>query len=113
MIDTDKRYRHFAFPGVALYAVGHPKEHSEGKWVFQGDENDDEDDESLWALDGACDIEWYGGGECSCPVDEDHTIVVMVGDDQEHIVATVNLDPLDDDDYCSGCGQIGCTADGR
>ncbi len=35
-------------------------------------------------------------------------IVVMVGDDREWSVEPADLTPLDDDDYCAGCGQIGC-----
>lgn len=32
----------------------------------------------------------------------------MVGDDREWSVEPADLTPLDDDDYCAGCGQIGC-----
>ena len=34
--------------------------------------------------------------------------VRMVGDDQVHLVAISDLSPLDEEDYCGGCGQIGC-----
>jgi len=33
----------------------------------------------------------------------------MVGDDKTFHVDRHDLVPIDDDDYCSGCGQIGCT----
>lgn len=33
---------------------------------------------------------------------------VMVGDDRVHEVAISDLIPLADEDYCSGCGQMGC-----
>ena len=39
--------------------------------------------------------------------------VVMVGDDQEHVVEPGDLVKIDDEDYCHECGQVGCTADGR
>lgn len=35
-------------------------------------------------------------------------IYVMVGDDRKHHVDLHDVTPLDDDDYCGGCGQIGC-----
>ena len=35
--------------------------------------------------------------------------VVMVGDDQRHLVPTDELTALDRDDYCGSCGQIGCS----
>jgi hypothetical protein len=40
-------------------------------------------------------------------------IVVMIGDDREHIVDPEDLTHIDEDDYCHECGQVGCTADGR
>lgn len=36
------------------------------------------------------------------------TQVVMVGDDHVHYVDPSDLSPLDDDEFCGGCGQIGC-----
>lgn len=35
----------------------------------------------------------------------------MVGDDAEYVFDIDELIPLDDDDYCSECGQIGCKGD--
>lgn len=46
-------------------------------------------------------------------IDPDMVIAVMVGDDREHLVHVSNLELLEDDDYCSTCGQIGCSHDGR
>jgi hypothetical protein len=40
-------------------------------------------------------------------------VMVMVGDDREHVVDPDELTPLDDDRYCHDCGQVGCIADGR
>ena len=39
--------------------------------------------------------------------------IVMGGDDREHVVYEHELRVLDDNDYCTQCGQIGCTHDGR
>lgn len=36
--------------------------------------------------------------------------VVMVGDDRVHVVDPNDLSPLEDDEYCPECGQIGCSA---
>jgi len=44
---------------------------------------------------------------------EDRVLVTMVGDDRTHDVGTDELTPLNEDDYCAECGQIGCTHDGR
>jgi hypothetical protein len=35
--------------------------------------------------------------------------VHMIGDDREWVVDVDDLTPLDDDDYCGTCGQIGCS----
>ena len=40
-------------------------------------------------------------------------VCVMVGDDRRFTFEPSELMPLDDDDYCGSCGQIGCTHDGR
>lgn len=33
---------------------------------------------------------------------------VMVGDDRTHVVDVEDLTAIADDDYCGGCGQVGC-----
>ncbi len=35
-------------------------------------------------------------------------IYIMVGDDRRHHVDLHDVTPLNDDDYCGECGQIGC-----
>lgn len=44
--------------------------------------------------------------------DPEHVICVMVGDDREHVFHRDELAVIDEDDYCGGCGQIGCKAYG-
>lgn len=39
---------------------------------------------------------------------EDWFVCTMVGDDREHIIDVDDLEPLDEDDFCPGCGQTGC-----
>jgi len=36
-------------------------------------------------------------------------LVVMVGDDRRHVVDPADMTPLADDEFCGGCGQIGCS----
>jgi hypothetical protein len=38
---------------------------------------------------------------------------VMIGDDRPEDVDVSDLTPISDGDFCGGCGQIGCEADGR
>lgn len=41
-------------------------------------------------------------------VDKTKAIVIMVGDDDEWVVDTDDLEPISEDDFCYECGQIGC-----
>jgi hypothetical protein len=54
------------------------------------------------------DYEW-SGIEC---VDESRVDAHMIGDDQVFVFDVEELIPINDDEYCSECGQIGCTANG-
>lgn len=38
--------------------------------------------------------------------------VVMVGDDKRHTVDKDDCTPIEREDYCGECGQIGCSHDG-
>jgi hypothetical protein len=53
------------------------------------------------------DTEWTG-----MEVETGRVIVVMVGDDRRIPVDPEDVTPIADEDYCSGCGQIGCNAYG-
>jgi hypothetical protein len=33
---------------------------------------------------------------------------MMVGDDRHHLIEEDDIQPLKREDYCAGCGQIGC-----
>lgn len=52
------------------------------------------------------DYEWTGIEE----EDRDYVRAVMVGDDEVHEVDVDDLTPLPEDEFCSECGQVGCTA---
>jgi hypothetical protein len=51
---------------------------------------------------------WWDGYQ----VETGQTRVMMMGDDRVFDVDPADILPLDDDAYCDGCGQIGCTAYG-
>jgi hypothetical protein len=40
--------------------------------------------------------------------DQSHVRAVMVGDDREFEFEVSDLTKIDEDDFCHGCGQIGC-----
>lgn len=50
------------------------------------------------------DYEWTGIAK----VDESRVEMHMIGDDTSFTFEVIELTVLDEDDYCSVCGQIGC-----
>jgi hypothetical protein len=83
-LNMDIRYRVEGWRGIAWYPLGYELIRDE-------------------------DYEWSGIEY----ENRDRVRMVMVGDDSVHIVDVGDLTPLDEDDYCHVCGQIGCTGDGR
>lgn len=77
------RYTVRGWRGVAFYVLG---------WETESDE----------------DTEWTGYENRTGNV-----LAVMIGDDHKHSVEPEDLQPLEDGDWCDGCGQIGCQHDGR
>jgi hypothetical protein len=61
-----------------------------------------------WETEPDSDTEWTGIEERTGKV-----LCVMVGDDRRFAIDPDDLTALDDEDYCGGCGQVGCCADGR
>ena len=90
-LDFDARYSVKHMPGIAFYLVGYVTEWQE----YVVDVYDDYDD--VFILTDFEEVE-----------DRNRVIAIMVGDDYKHIVDVDDLTKIDDDDYCSGCGQIGC-----
>ena len=41
-------------------------------------------------------------------VNENTATVIMVGDDYRHTVPIEDITSIDEDEFCGGCGQIGC-----
>ncbi len=56
-----------------------------------------------WETEPDEDTEWSGYEQRTGRV-----VAVMVGDDTKHAVDPDDLTPISEDDYCPGCGQIGC-----
>lgn len=85
-IEDDGRYT-IGRTGVAWYVVGRSQrwaDYDPDGWSGEGEWADDPDGQ-LWAC--------------------------MVGDDTLHPVDPDDLTPIADEDYCGGCGQVGCTAE--
>ncbi len=78
--------------GVAFYALGHPV-HEGQEWV-----------EDLERRDGC----WVD----TDAVDAAQLVVVMVGDDEPHLIDVEEATVLAREAFCSSCGQVGCTHDG-
>jgi len=79
MFDFTKAYRVEGYGGVAWRVTGHEE-----------------------ALDE--DYEWTG----IKTVIEDRVVAHMIGDDRDFTFGVDELTPIEDDEFCSECGQIGC-----
>ena len=94
-IDFTKRYMVAGYRGIAFAIKGYPKTWEPDVYIVldeDGYEQEVESDTGEWIEDRYC----------------GQVIAVMVGDNREHLVDVDDLIPLDDDDYCHGCGQTGC-----
>ena len=93
--DFESAYREIGGPAVSWRVTGYATEWTEEQWLYIGE--GDEDDEETY---------------CYCEPEEieDRTRVVahMIGDDQDFTFDVEDLEPIADEDYCPGCGQIGC-----
>lgn len=79
-LNDDERYRVDGYRGIAFRFEG-PRLRRDEDWEWSGEE----------ILTG-------------------EALMVMVGDDRFHIVDPDDVTPLQLDDFCPECGQIGCTA---
>jgi hypothetical protein len=75
-----------------------------------------------YTVDGYRDVAWHVYGWETEP-DEDtewsgyevrtgRVVAVMIGDDRRFTFDPSELTPLEREDYCGECGQIGCAHDG-
>ena len=99
-LDFDARYKVEGWPGIAVWIDGYPK-----KWEPYLALDEDEDGNEI-------EVE-TGEGEWVDDIESGEVLAVMVGDDKRHTVDIEDLILIDDLDYCTECGQIGCTHDGR
>ncbi len=60
-----------------------------------------------WETEPDEDTEWSG-----YEVRTGKIVAVMVGDDRKFTFDPEDITPLDREDYCGSCGQIGCPHDG-
>lgn len=58
-----------------------------------------------WETRPDADTEWTGIEERTGRV-----VAVMIGDDRKFTFDVDEITPITSDEYCGGCGQIGCTA---
>ena len=82
--DTEAYYTVEGYSGIAWYTLGH---HVEEIW----DSNWDEVEEV---------------------VDESKVVMVMVGDDRKFTFDIEEIHEISEDEFCPGCGAIGCKAYG-
>lgn len=101
-LDFGARYQQVGWPGVAVRIDG-PVQRFEPYMVIMEDEDGDEYETP----------DPYGEGEMIDDLEGGQVVVVMVGDDARHTVDVEDLTMLDELDYCSVCGQVGCSHDGR
>jgi hypothetical protein len=62
-----------------------------------------------YRVDGWKGIAWYRRK----PTRDGRAFMTMIGDDRIFEVDADDVHKIDDKDYCSECGQIGCRCDGR
>lgn len=90
--DFNRRYKREGWDGVAFFVTGYAPMMTEVEDSFV----DEETGETCYTYDVVIDD------------NPNMVIAVMVGDDIEWHVDVDELTAINDDDYCSGCGQIGC-----
>lgn len=56
-----------------------------------------------WEVEADEDTEWSG-----CYNRTGNVLAVMVGDDGVHSMDPDDMQPIAEDSYCPGCGQLGC-----
>ena len=88
----------------------------------QYERDDDTFPADAYRVDGHSGIAWYVLGWETEPTDEtewsgmyDRTggvVCVMIGDDRHFVFDPEDVKPIDREDYCGECGQMGCRHDG-
>ena len=99
-VDMDARYAVQGYGGIAWYLLGYATTWTEESWELI--EGEDSEDECSYLYNEPEEIE-----------NRDMVRAVMVGDDRVFEIDVDDLTIISEYDYCSQCGQIGCTHDGR
>jgi len=99
-IDFRSAYRVAGWEGMAWNVVGYATYWTEDNWTFVGGPEDDANtDEQFYVYDEPEEVE-----------DRTRVRCYMVGDDAIFIHDIEDLTPLPEEEFCPGCGQIGCGA---
>lgn len=98
-LDMTARYEVQGWPGVAVWIDGWEKRWEPYTALVQDPDTGEEWEEETFEGEWVDDV----GGMLR---------VVMVGDDHRHLVDPDDLAPLNREDYCGECGQVGCAHDG-
>lgn len=108
-LDFDAHYSVSGMEGIAFYLVEYCENEREVAGVCCGHTSADGPD--FW-LDEAIGETHYCDGWCNpeteYELDTSMVVAVMVGDNRKHIVDVDDLTLIDEEDFCYGCGQIGC-----
>lgn len=94
-LDMGSAYRVAGHGAVAWRLEGYATEWTEERWEYCGE--GDPDDEANYLYSEPEEVE-----------DRTRVRAHMVGDDVTFVHDVEDLTPLEDSEYCSGCGQIGC-----
>lgn len=99
--DDPPRYAVAGYRGVAFAFIRPDTETVpvEPCWDETLDDNGNPMDADVW---------WPPDGWETEEIQTGMAVMHMVGDDHPHIIDPADCTPLNDDDYCGGCGQIGC-----
>lgn len=98
-IDFSARYMVEGWRGVAYRLLGYAKVWEPSMFIGTDDQGED--------------YEYEEPGEGEWVDDTSRVIAVMVGDDHKQTVDIEDLTVLGELDYCSECGQVGCSHDRR
>ncbi len=93
-VDFSAHYR-IGPTAVAWYLLGYATEWTEEEWIYCGE--GDEDDPANYLYNEPEEID-----------DRGRVRAIMVGDDRVEIVDVDDLELIGEEDFCRGCGQIGC-----
>lgn len=97
--DFDSAYRVDGYDGIAWRATGYATEWTEESWEYDG--LGDTEDEGSYFYNEPEEIE-----------DRTRICAIMIGDDRVFTFDIEDFTAIDEEDYCPGCGQIGCKAYG-